>query len=85
MCYRYESGSRGQARPVFVRAPDEVNRLVWNNGCTHNLVTYLQDKRKPAKKGAAPPRVAIVAKPCDSRALKRAARRKTKSSANTST
>jgi formate dehydrogenase (coenzyme F420) beta subunit len=65
----YETGSRGQARPVFVRSADQVNRLVWNDGCTHNLVTYLQDKRKPAKKGAEPPHVAIVIKPCDSRAL----------------
>ncbi len=65
----YEAGSRGQARPAFVRDAGDVERLVWNDGCTHNLVTYLHDKRKPAKKGEPPPRVAIVVKPCDSRAL----------------
>ena len=65
----YGAGSRGQVRPLFVREPAEVERLMWSPGCTHNLVTYLHDKRKPAKKGAAPPRVAVVVKPCDSRAL----------------
>ncbi len=65
----YEMGSRGQVRPAFVYAPQDVERLVWNDGCTHNLVTYLHDKKKPPKRGADPPNVAIVVKPCDSRAL----------------
>ena len=65
----YGIGSRAQVRPIFVREPGDAERLVWNPGCTHNLVTYLHDKRKPAKKGEPPPRVAIVVKPCDSRAL----------------
>ena len=65
----YGAGSRGQVRPLFVREVADVEQLVWNDGCTHNLVTYLHAKRKPAKKGEPPPRVAIVVKPCDSRAL----------------
>lgn len=65
----YEMGSRGQVRPAFVYNSAEVERLVWNQGCTHNLVTYLHDKNKPARRGEEPPRVAIVVKPCDSRAL----------------
>jgi formate dehydrogenase (coenzyme F420) beta subunit len=65
----YETGSRGQARPAFIYAASDVERLVWNQGCTHNLVTYLHDKKKPARRGEAPPRVGIVVKPCDSRAL----------------
>jgi ferredoxin len=65
----YEMGSRGQVRPAFIYSPKDVERLVWNDGCTHNLVTYLHDKKKPPKRGADPPNVAIVVKPCDSRAL----------------
>ena len=63
----YEMGSRGQVRPVFIYQADDVDRLVWNQGCTHNLTLYLHDKKKPAKKGEQPPCVAVVVKPCDSR------------------
>ena len=65
----YEAGSRGQVRPAFIYAANDVDRLVWNQGCTHNLTLYLHDKKKPAKKGQPPPRVAVVVKPCDSRDL----------------
>ena len=65
----YEMGSWGQVRPAFIYEADDVERLVWNQGCTHNLVTYLHDKKKPARRGEEPPRVAIVVKPCDSRGL----------------
>jgi formate dehydrogenase subunit beta len=65
----YEMGSRGQVRPAFVYDPDDVERLVWNQSCTHNLVTYLHDKKKPAQRGQEPPKVAVVVKPCDSRGL----------------
>jgi formate dehydrogenase subunit beta len=65
----YEMGSRGQVRPAFVYDAADVERLVWNQGCTHNLVTFLHDKKKPAQRGQDPPTVAIVVKPCDSRGL----------------
>lgn len=65
----YEASPRGGARPVFIYDAADVNRLVWNEGCVHNLVTYLHDKKKPRKRGEEPPRVAIVVKPCDSRAI----------------
>lgn len=65
----YEMGSRGWARPAFIYQADDVERLVWNQGCTHNLVNYLHDKKKPARRDQEPPRVAIVVKPCDSRGL----------------
>ena len=65
----YEIGSRGQVRPAFIYQADDVDRLVWNQGCTHNLTTYLRDKQRPTRKGEQPPQVAIVVKPCDSRAL----------------
>jgi len=65
----YEMGSRGQVRPAFIYQADDVDRLLWNQGCTHNLTLYLHDKKKPAKKGEQPPHVAVVVKPCDSRDL----------------
>jgi len=68
----YEWGPRGQIRPTFVSDEAGVERLVWNQACHHNLVVYLRDKAAPAGGGAEgtqPPRVAIVARPCDVRAL----------------
>lgn len=65
----YEMGTRGQPRPAFIYNADEVDRLIWNEHCVHNLVNYLHDKKKPARRGQPPPRVAVVVKPCDSRAI----------------
>jgi formate dehydrogenase subunit beta len=65
----YEVNPRGGVRPAFIYDPDEVGRLIWGPACIPNLVTYLHDKKKPAKRGEPPPRVAVVVKPCDSRAL----------------
>lgn len=65
----YEMGPRGRVRPAFIYTPPDVERLVWNDRCVHNLVTYLHDKKKPPKRDAKLPRVAIVVKPCDSRAV----------------
>jgi len=67
----YEVGPRGWTRPAFVRQPDQAERLTWNQTCTHNLATYLHDAIMPrsAKPGAPPKRVAVVVKPCDSRAI----------------
>ena len=64
----YETGAP-RARPVFIYDPADVDRLVWDDTCVHNLVTYLHDKKKPPRRGEEPPRVAIVVKPCDSRAI----------------
>lgn len=63
----YELGTHNQVRPAFIYTPQDVNRLIWNQGCVQNLTLYLHDKKKPAKRGEAPPHVAIVVKPCDSR------------------
>jgi ferredoxin len=65
----YQESPRGGARPIFVYDPAEASRLIWGPDCVHNLVTYLHDKKKPHKRGEEPPRVAIVVKPCDSRAI----------------
>ena len=65
----YELGTRGAVRPAFIHSPAEVERLVWNEACTHNLVTYLRTKHVPAKRGAPAPRIGVVLKACDGRAL----------------
>lgn len=65
----YEASPRGGARPAFVYEPAEVDRLIWSDACVHNLVTYLHDKKKPQRRGDALPHVAVIVKPCDSRAL----------------
>lgn len=69
----YEVGPRGRVRPAFVRDPEQVERLVWNQACSHNLARYLPEKLKPKRPGAGDPaqseKVAVVVKPCDSRAL----------------
>ena len=64
----YEVGPRGRTRPAFIYSADETQRLAWNQQCTHNLTTYLPHKlrTKPGERAA---RVAIVVKPCDSRAI----------------
>ncbi|MGD1995644.1 MAG: 4Fe-4S dicluster domain-containing protein [Anaerolineae bacterium] len=65
----YEAGPRGGARPTFLYEPADADRLIWDAACVHNLVTYLHDKKKPTKRGEDPPSVAVVVKPCDSRAI----------------
>jgi coenzyme F420-reducing hydrogenase delta subunit/ferredoxin len=72
----YEKGTHGRTRPAFIYHPAEVERLVWDGGCTHNLTTYLREKlhQKPTavngQQSSVPqPRLAVVVKPCDSRAI----------------
>ncbi len=58
----YERSYDGiNARPAFIYNSEEVERLVFDNACVHNLVKYLLN-RKGQPTG-------IVAKPCDSRAI----------------
>jgi formate dehydrogenase subunit beta len=65
----YEAGPTGRARPVFLYEGGDADRLIWDDTCVHNLATYLHDKKKPPRRGEEPPRVAVVVKPCDSRAI----------------
>lgn len=46
--------------PCFIRAPDQVDRLVWNVSCENNLAKYLHHTTG---------KVGIVAKGCDARAV----------------
>lgn len=54
----------GAAGPIFVTRPEDVDKLVWNQDCVHNLTTYLKRKHIRA---LGPP--AIIVKKCDERAL----------------
>jgi len=65
----YEVGPTGRVRPAFIYEPDEVDRLVFNARCDHNLVTYLNRRNKPRKKGEEVPTTGILVKPCDARSL----------------
>lgn len=58
----YEKGSLpNTARPVFVYDVSEVDNLIFDSLCSHNLTTYL-----PGLKGKA---MALVVKACDNRSL----------------
>jgi len=65
----YERSRRGQVRPTFVYSSDQVDRLIWNEECHHNLVVFLHDWKASTSRGGKPLKVAVVVKPCDSRAL----------------
>lgn len=65
----YELGPRSRTRPAFVYKPQDVERLVWNQDCTHNLTGYLQHKLKPARDKTPAKPVAVVVKPCDSKTI----------------
>jgi formate dehydrogenase subunit beta len=64
----YEVDPRGRIRPTFVRTPQDAERLVWNEHCSHNLTVYLREHLRPDRDDTLP-RAAIVAKPCDSRTI----------------
>ena len=58
----YEIGTRGATRPAFIYEAGDVDRLVWNDACTHNLANYVREKHVPPKRGAAPAKVGLVLK-----------------------
>jgi ferredoxin len=65
----YEKGPRGRIRPSFVYDASNTERLVWGDQCHHNLMVFLHDRKSAPPRGEQPARVAVVAKPCDVRAL----------------
>jgi len=50
----------GKCTPYFARKVEEVENLVWEEGCNYNLAKYLTKL---------PQRTAIIAKGCDSRSI----------------
>jgi ferredoxin len=65
----HELSPKGRVRPAFIYDKDDVSRMVWDRGCHHNLMVYVRDLVPPTRQKDAPPRVAVVARPCDVRAL----------------
>lgn len=58
----YERATDGlTARPIFVYEPSQVDKLIFDETCTHNLSKYLPNQKDKS--------TAIIAKPCDSRAI----------------
>jgi coenzyme F420-reducing hydrogenase beta subunit len=47
--------------PCFMTMPEEINKLIWNPLCVHNLTSYLPSLKKK--------KVAVVVKGCDSRTI----------------
>lgn len=61
----WEQGTyRDKTSPVLIRKPEEAERLLFNERCTNNLMTYL--KRAPV---AGMEKVGVVAKGCDIKSL----------------
>lgn len=58
----YERATDGlTARPAFIYESSEVDRLIFDQTCSHNLAKYLLNRKDKS--------TAIVVKPCDSRAI----------------
>lgn len=58
-------------KPVFITDPEDVQKLIWDPTCVHNLTKFLVDekKRKAREKKPDERPVGIVVKGCDSRAI----------------
>ena len=68
----YATGTNGwQANPVFIKNPEDIDTIVWNPTCIHNLTRFLVDeKRRKAREKEPDNRpVGVVVKGCDSRAI----------------
>jgi ferredoxin len=65
----YERGPRGSVRPAFVYEAEHADRLVWGPDCNLDLVTYLHNYKHPPGRGVPIPKVAVVVRPCDARAI----------------
>lgn len=62
----YEEGTDAElARPVFIDSPEDVDRLVWNQGCVNNLTLFMIDRIREEDDS----RIGIVVKPCDSKTI----------------
>jgi formate dehydrogenase subunit beta len=65
----YERGPKGNVRPAFVYQADDVDRLIWSAENNLNLVTYLHNFKHSPRRGVPVPKVAVVVRPCDARAV----------------
>ncbi len=68
----YERGKNGLIPiPSFIKDPEEVDKMIWDPTCVHNLVKFLVDEKKRKARDKKPDErpVGIVVKGCDSRAI----------------
>ncbi len=68
----YATGSDGwSAVPAFIKTPEEVDRLVWDPTCVHNLTKFLVDEKRRKSRSRKPDArpVGLFVKGCDSRAV----------------
>ena len=74
MLVGFEKGSVGyRSRPCFISSAAEVERLLWDATCSHNIAVYLPFlfQRQPPRKGVETPlpRIGFVVKGCDMRSV----------------
>jgi formate dehydrogenase subunit beta len=68
----YAAGSNGwPAAPLFIKKPEDVDKLIWDPSCVHNLVRFLVDEKRRKGREKPPDKrpVGVVVKGCDSRAI----------------
>jgi len=57
----FENGSQPlRSTPVFIRKPEDAEKLTWNYTCENNLANYLRKKDQ---------KIGVVVKGCDSRSI----------------
>ncbi|MCK4494906.1 MAG: hydrogenase, partial [Candidatus Aminicenantes bacterium] len=66
-----ENPNHFMSMPAFIKKAEEVDQLVWDPTCVHNLARFLVDekRRKAREKNPDERPVGIVVKGCDSRAI----------------
>ena len=69
----WEKGSFGfNMKPLFITSSDDVDRLVFNPLCVHNLSVFpMLEEKLPLRKGANEntDKIGVIVKGCDSRAI----------------
>ncbi|MFQ6037327.1 MAG: 4Fe-4S dicluster domain-containing protein [Candidatus Aminicenantales bacterium] len=57
--------------PVFIRNPEDTERLIWDPTCVHNLTKFIGDEKRRKSKEKNPDErpIGLVVKGCDSRAV----------------
>jgi ferredoxin len=68
----YGAGTNGWlAAPLFIKKAEDVDELIWDPTCVHNLVRFLVDEKRRKGRQKQPDKrpVGIMVKGCDSRAI----------------
>lgn len=63
----YGINDPGDVTPVFIKDPDDVEKLVWNDQCYYNLIRYLSDRDFIEQNNGS---IGIIIKGCDQKSLK---------------